>query len=240
MKIPIKGVIVSNDEKWIYEWFEMEATAPKDVNDVIQKANGEELEVIINSPGGDVYSGSEIYTVLKDYAGKVTVKIVGIAASAASVIAMAGDIVKISPTAQIMIHNVKGKRTGDYRVFEHEAEVLKKYNKSIANAYMLKTGMSETELLKMMDKETWLTAQQAKEYGFVDEIMFDTGNQLSATAGYMSNMLLPRQVIDKVRESLANGGKIEISPKKQPGNQNLAEYKARLNFLKIKGGMVNE
>ena len=101
--IQIKGTIISNDERWIYDWFEWEATAPKDV---ILPETGEPIEVHINSGGGDVYAGSEIYTALRSYQGDVTVKIVGIAASAASVIAMAGDTVEISPTAQIMIHNV--------------------------------------------------------------------------------------------------------------------------------------
>src|SRR5690606_21231794 len=154
------------------------------------------VEVVINSGGGDVYSGSEIYTALKDYSGHVTVKIVGIAASAASVIAMAGDKVLISPTAQIMIHNVSSIAQGDYRVMTHEAEILKNYNKSIANAYMLKTGLSQEELLTLMDKETWLNAQQAKEKGFVDEIMFDSTNRLVAGP---TTSLLPQNVINKMR-----------------------------------------
>lgn len=236
MKIQIKGVIVPNDEKWIYELFGFEVTTPDDVNKQIEKANGEDLEVIINSPGGDVYSGSEIYTSLADYKGRVEVKIVGVAASAASVIAMAGDVVKISPTAQIMVHNVWEVAQGDYRVFEHEAEVLKGFNKSIANAYMLKTGMTEKELLKMMDEETWLTAQKAKEYGFVDEIMFDTGNKLAAAMSYSGNMLLPREVINKIRESLANGGKL-IENKESRVNEDdvkLKVYKAKLNLLKLR------
>ncbi|MBJ8192512.1 Clp protease ClpP, partial [Bacillus cereus] len=104
----------------------------------------------INSPGGDVYAGSEIYTALKEYSGDVTVKIVGVAASAASVAAMGGKNVLIAPTAQIMIHNVSSGTWGDHRDMQHEAEVLQGWNKSIANAYALKSGMSESELLSMM------------------------------------------------------------------------------------------
>lgn len=227
-KIPIKGVIVPNDEKWIYEeLFGIETTTPNDVNKLIEEADGEELEVIINSPGGDVYSGSEIYTALMDYNGPVNVKIVGVAASAASVIAMAGGVTKISPTAQIMIHNVTETASGDYRYFEHEAEVLKNYNKSIANAYMLKTGLKMNELLELMNKETWLTAQQAKKYGFVDEIMFDTGNKLAANMG---NFMLPPEVINKIRENFADG-KIGKSNAK---SDKLKLYKARLNLLKLR------
>jgi len=96
--IPIKGTIVSNDDVWLYDWFDWDCTAPKNV---VLPETGEDIEVHINSGGGDVYAGSEIYTALRAYSGKVVVKIVGIAASAASVIAMAGDVVEISPTAQI-------------------------------------------------------------------------------------------------------------------------------------------
>jgi ATP-dependent Clp protease protease subunit len=91
MKIPIKGIIVANDEKWIYELFGYEVTTPKDVDQLLNEVDNEDLEVLINSPGGDVYSGSEIYTILKDHANNVDVKIVGVAASAASVVAMAGE-----------------------------------------------------------------------------------------------------------------------------------------------------
>ena len=190
MRIEIRGVIVPNDEKWIYEWFGFEATAPGDVQKVIDEAlkavdkdkPPEDLEVVINSYGGEVYSGSEIYTALKGYPGKVVVKIVGLAASAASLIAMAGDPVMISPTAQIMIHNVQSIATGDHRTHEHEAGVLRSHDAGIANAYRLKSGMGEAELLELMGKETWLNAQQALEHKLVDEIMFDEQMQLAASA----------------------------------------------------------
>ena len=231
VKVPIKGIIVSNGQKRIYEWFDMEATSPKDIAKAISEANGDELEVEINSPGGSVYAGSEIYTALKEYRGKVTVKIVGVAASAAGVAAMAGTVVKISPTAQIMIHNVTSSAAGDYRDLQHEADVIKNYNKSIANAYILKTGLSQTELLDLMDKETWLTAQQAKEKGFADEVMFDEGNQLVAT--WNNTAMLPQAVIDKVRILIAS------PPENNVDEQALAICRAKLNLLKLKGEQVN-
>ena len=199
-RIEIRGVIVSNDDQWIYDWFEIESTSPAQVMRAIEEANGNDLEVYINSPGGDVYAGSEIYTALKEYRGNVTVKIVGIAASAASVIAMAGKKVMISPTAQIMIHNVSSISIGDYRAHAHESDVVKNWNKSIANAYRLKSGLSEAELLKLMNQETWLNAQEALDKGFVDEIMFDEGETLKLAAS--SVQILPRQVIDKIRNEL--------------------------------------
>jgi ATP-dependent protease ClpP protease subunit len=222
MKINVKGVIVPTNDKWVYEWFGMEAVCPKDICDALATANGEDIEVVINSGGGEVYAGSEIYTELKGYEGKVTTKIVGVAASSASVIAMAGDNILISPTGQIMIHNVWTNSKGDYRVFEHEAKVLKDANKSIANAYMLKTGMSQEELLSFMDDETWLTAQEAKEKGFADEIMFDDNRQLAASTN-MSG-LLPPEVINKMRNQ-----------RQKPADKSAKLAKARLNFLKLKG-----
>lgn len=228
-KIKIKGVIIPNDYKWFYDMFDVDATCPADVEKALNEANGESIEVEINSPGGEVYSGSEIYTVLKAYKGKVTVNIVGVAASAASVIAMAGDVVRISPTAQIMIHNVSSTVHGDYRVLGHEAEVIKNYNVSIANAYRLKTGMSEDELLKLMGKGgsanlgTWLNAQQAKELGFVDEIMFDEQGLLVASVA--DSPFFPPSMVSKLRNLLQDHEALK--------RQN-AELKARLDLLKLK------
>jgi ATP-dependent Clp protease protease subunit len=233
-KINIKGPIVGNSEVWIYEWFGIEATSPNSVSKVIDEANGEDLEVEINSGGGSVFAGSEIYTILKDYKGHVTVKIVGLAASAASVIAMAGNKVMMSPTAQMMIHNVSTYTSGDYRDMEHSAEVLKSANNTIANAYRLKTGKTQEELLKLMDNETWMTAQKAKELGFVDEIMFENDSQLVASTDYSG--MLPPEVINKMRNTLKN-------PNIDENNDSdflLQKSKAKLNLLKLKGEMNNE
>lgn len=231
-KINIKGPIVGNSEVWIYEWFGIEATSPNLVSKVIDEANGEDLEVEINSGGGSVFAGSEIYTILKDYKGHVTVKIVGLAASAASVIAMAGNKVMMSPTAQMMIHNVSTYTSGDYRDMEHSAEVLKSANNTVANAYRLKTGKTQEELLKLMDNETWMTAQKAKELGFIDEIMFDEEQQLIANHGYSG--LLPPEVINKMRNMLKN-----------PNDKNnsdifMQKIKSQLNLLKLKGEVYHE
>lgn len=203
-KVHIKGVIVPNDVKEIYDWFGIEAVSPNDVAAQLEEANGEDLEVEINSGGGDVYAGSEIYTALKSYKGSTTGKIVGRAASAAGVVAMGVQKLLISPTAQFMMHNVRGDAMGDYRVMEHAAEFLKNYNVSIANAYMLKTGMTHDELLDLMNKETWLNAQQAVKYGFADEVMFDEGLHLVASAEVSS--MLPPEVINKVRSYIKGGG----------------------------------
>lgn len=226
-KVNIKGPIISSDEAWIYDWFGIEATSPQSVNKEIEAANGGELEVEINSGGGSVFSGSEIYTALKSHSGNVTVKIVGLAASAASVIAMAGNKVLMAPTAQLMIHNVSSRASGDYRDMQHSAEVLKNANETVANAYMLKTGLKQKDLLALMDAETWFTPQKALEHGLIDEIMFS--NQTQLVASYGLSGMLPPEVIEKMRNS-----KLE----KPVQNESVfLLQKAKLNLLKLKGGI---
>lgn len=179
-KVFIKGPIVSNSDYVVYDWLGAEATCPKTVRYAIEEAKEEALEVEINSPGGNVFAASEIYTMLREYKSNVIVKIVGIAASAASVIAMSGREVLMAPTAQIMIHNVSTMASGDYRDMEHTAGVLRRANETIANAYRLKSGMGQEELLQMMDKETWLTPQQALSYKLIDGVMFERSEREQA------------------------------------------------------------
>lgn len=222
MKIEVKGTVVSNEDALVYKWFDMDCICPKDVNNLIkQTENNEELEVEINSGGGSVFAGSEIYTALKSYKGNVTIKIVGLAASAASVIAMAGNKILMSPTSQMMIHNASASVGGDYRDMEHSAEILKNINTSIANAYKLKTGMDQEKLLTLMDSETWLTPQQALEKQFIDEVMFEN-EEFKATASF-SNTLLPQEVINKVRNEL----KKEPVVYENEGNNESLENKKR-------------
>jgi len=136
--------------------------------------NAEEGDVILwlNSPGGNVFAASEIYTMLRDYKGKVTVKIDSVAASAASVIAMAGDHVAISPTGLIMIHDPSTIAMGTSKDMEHAIEVLNEVKQSIINAYAEKSHLSRNRIATLMTNETWLNAKKALDMGFVDEILF--------------------------------------------------------------------
>lgn len=224
-KIEVKGTIVGNADKWIYEWFGMDATCPKDVNAAISEANGEPLLVEINSGGGDVFAGSEIYTALKAYAGTVEINIVGLAASAASVIAQAGDS-RISPTALFMVHNVSGSAAGDFHDMQQEAEILQTANKAVAAAYLEKTGKSMEELLGIMDAETWMDAQKAVEYGFVDEVMFASAPTLTNGIG-----VLPAQTIHKLKDLL---------PARGEENAEVKTVTAKLKLLRLKGEMKDE
>lgn len=185
MKINVKGAIVPNNDKWIYDMLEMDATSPKDVFDALSSTD-EDVEVIINSGGGDVFSGSEIYTSLKEHQGNVNVKVVGVAASAASVIAMAGSKIEMSPTAQMMIHNASSIAVGDNREMQTAYNMLTSANKAVANAYIAKTGKSEQEITDLMNEETWFSADTAVEQGFADSKMFDeSAPRLVATSGQM-------------------------------------------------------
>nr|WP_207794470.1 head maturation protease, ClpP-related [Clostridium botulinum] len=207
----------------IYDWFEMDSTCPRDIEESLNKAKkNEEIEVIINSGGGSVFAGSEIYSLLKEYRGKITGKIVGLAASATSVIAMGCDILKISPTAQLMIHRASMISAGNSEDFAKGAEVLEGIDKSIANAYILKTGLKQDELLDMMSKETWLDAKTAKEKGFADEILFDEDNKIVAS---FNSGVIPPQIINKLRNEFKNN-----KEEKQINEKELEIAKAKLNL----------
>lgn len=213
-KVRIMGTIVDDDDKWIYDWFGIRATCPEDIHRAVEQAAGEELTVEVNSGGGDVVAGNEIYTALRMYRGKVNIIITGMAASAASYIASARKC-SITPVGLYMIHNASGGARGDYHAMDKESEILQTINKAITAAYMEKTSMSQEELLGLMDKETWLTAEQAVEYGFVDSIIENQEHEEKAdrTAGffngknpvavYNSTQILDRKTIEKTREMLS-------------------------------------
>ena len=229
-RINVKGAIVSSDVAWIYELFDMEHTSTQMVLDQINEANGDDLEVVINSGGGEVHAASEIYTELKSYEGSVETRIVGLAASAASVIAMAGDKgkVKMAPTGEMMIHNASAISQGDHRDMSKASDMLQKTDKTIANAYRLKSGLEEKELLDLMAEETWLTPQEALEKGLIDEIMFDNEIKLSASTGAVN--LIPQEVIDGIRQGKLNKKSISSSNTidKETIKQMFADFKQEI------------
>jgi len=150
-------------------WFDDDVT-PKLFKDELNHGNGD-ITVWINSPGGDCVAAAQIYNMLKDYPGKVTVKIDGIAASAASVIAMAGDKTYVSPVSMLMIHNPSTIAMGDHAEMQKAIEMLDEVKESIINAYVLKTGLSRARLSHLMDAETWMNANTAIELGFADGLI---------------------------------------------------------------------
>ena len=152
-------------------WFEDDVT-PRMFRDELFSGEGN-VTIYINSPGGDCVAASQIYTMLMDYKGDVTVKIDGIAASAASVIAMAGTRVLMAPTAMMMIHNPATMAFGDHADMKKAIDLLSEVKESIINAYEIKTELPRKQLAKMMDETTWMNAQKAIELGFCDAMLTD-------------------------------------------------------------------
>ena len=144
---------------------------PQMFRDELNAGEGD-VTVWINSPGGNVFAAAEIYTMLKDYKGSITVKIDAIAASAASVVAMAGDTVQMSPVAMLMIHDPSTVAMGNTKDMETAIEVLNAVKESIINAYASKSGLSHARIANLMSNETWMNAKKAVELGFADEILF--------------------------------------------------------------------
>lgn len=137
------------------------------------EAEDGDVTVWINSPGGNVFAAAEIYTMLKDYAGKVTVRVASLAASAASVVAMAGDTVQMSPTALLMLHDPSTIAMGNARDMEKAIAALNEVKEAIVNAYAAKSGLRRGRIADLMSEETWLNAKKAVELGFADEILYD-------------------------------------------------------------------
>lgn len=158
--------------------------------------------IFINSPGGDCFAASQIYTMLMEYKGPVTVKIDGIAASAASVIAMAGTEVLMAPTAMMMIHNPATVAIGDHKDMEKAIDMLSEVKESIINAYELRTSQPRKALSRMMDDETWMNARKCIELGFADGLIED-GKQAADTEAYsFSAANADRVLINKITEKM--------------------------------------
>lgn len=199
-KIPIKGAVVSNDDADIYDWLGYDYASPRQVESVLNDADGD-VEVDIASGGGSVFAASEIYTMLKAYAGKVVVNIQGLAASAASVIAMAGDEVNMSPTSQMMIHKASTISMGNADDLDHDSKMLDVTDQSIVNAYEAKTGMSRDDILQLMANETWMTAQDAVDKGFADNVAVGS-NQLQVVNAVGAPMI-SSDAIHKIKTLMA-------------------------------------
>jgi ATP-dependent Clp protease protease subunit len=174
-------------------WLGDEVT-PKQFKSELLSGEGD-ITIWINSPGGDVFAANQIYNMLMDYKGKVTVKIDGIAASAASVIAMAGGDVFMSPVSMLMIHNPATIAIGDTEEMEKAIAMLEEIKESIINAYELKTGLSRAKISHLMDAESWFNARKAVELGFADGILFMENESPSFEFEESEGMIFSRQAV---------------------------------------------
>lgn len=178
-------------------WFDDDVT-PAMFRDELMSGNGD-ITVWINSPGGDCVAAAQIYNMLSEYPGKVTVKIDGLAASAASVIAMAGNEVYMSPVSMMMIHNPATIAFGDHNEMEKAIELLDAVKESIINAYVIKTGLSRAKLSHLMDAETWMDANKAVELGFADSILYGETSENATDSGGVSaenSMIFSRKAVN--------------------------------------------
>ena len=215
----LNGTIAENS------WFDDDIT-PKLFRDELMAGSGD-ITVWLNSPGGDCVAAAQIYNMLMDYKGSVTVKIDGIAASAASVIAMAGTKVLMSPVSTMMIHNPMTIAYGNSDEMQKAIEMLQEVKESIINAYEIKTGLSRAKLSHLMDAETWMDANKAVELGFADGIL-QRSNETENIALPTASMMYSRvNVVNSLMGKIA--AKCAIEPK---NGRSVDELKNQLNAIK--------
>jgi ATP-dependent Clp protease protease subunit len=202
-------------------WFDDEVT-PALFKDELNSGEGD-ITVWINSPGGDCIAAAQIYNMLMDYKGNVTVKIDGIAASAASVIAMAGNKVIVSPVSMIMIHNPATIAAGDTAEMQKAIAMLDEVKESIINAYEIKTGLSRARLSHLMDAETWMDANSAIELGFADEIMQRNAEEDELEVPNVSMTFSRASVTNSLIEKMAEKCKIAQKAKNEIASDSLLE-----------------
>ncbi|MDN7145154.1 Clp protease ClpP [Liquorilactobacillus mali] len=230
--IPIKGVIINNDDAYIYDYLEMDYTSPKQVQAVLNQAK-DDIELEINSVGGDVDSASEIYTMLSTYQGNVIAKIVGLAASSASVIAMAGNTVEIGKLGQLMIHRASAGIAGNADDFSSGLQMLNETDQAIAKLYAEKTGKSVDEMLNLMKAETWLGADRAIELGLADSIIGeDEKPKIQMTASLNLTPRISNDAKAKLKLAIEN----KLNKKNEESCQSdMALLNAQIGYLELKG-----
>ena len=191
-------ILMLNGEISNETWFGDEIT-PKEFRGELNSGQGK-VTVWINSPGEDCFAAAQIYNMLMEYPGTVDVHIDGIAASAASVIAMAGNHVAISPVGMMMIHNPATVSIGDEREMKKAMEMLSEVKESIINAYELKTGLPRKQLSNMMNAESWMNAKKALELGFADSILYDGDDEDDEPEGMIfSRAAVTNSLLNKLK-----------------------------------------
>ena len=202
-------------------WFDDDIT-PKMFKEELFSGSGP-ITIWINSPGGDCIAASQIYSMLMDYQGEVTVKVDGIAASAASVIAMAGNKVLMAPTALLMIHNPSMAAFGDHNDMAKAIDILNEVKESIINAYEIKTGQSRAVLSHLMENETWMNAKKAIELHFADGILEDSKKESPVEAYAFASKEFDMQLVNKIASR---------TKKEEKTGRNINELKTKLTTIK--------
>ena len=217
-------------------WFDDDVT-PRAFRQELFSGEGD-ITLWINSPGGDVVAAAQIYNMLMEYKGNITVKIDGLAASAASVIAMAGTEVYMSPVSTMMIHNPLTIAIGDSKEMQKAIDMLSEIKDGIINAYELKTGLSRAKISHLMDAETWMSAGKAIELGFCDGMLYkddDTKadeSEILLNAFAFSRRAVTNCLTDKLRTRIAPPAKEKEQVTEQPQRRNIADLEKRLYLIK--------
>ena len=232
--IKMKGEVIPDDYSDVYDWLNYQYFSPQSISDALKNANGEDVTLEINSPGGYIDAGSEIYTELMEYPGTVNAKIVGYACSAASWIALAADHVAMSPTAQMMIHRASGGAIGNSSDMKSEYNALDQMDKSFIDLYAKRTGKSPNEIYQMMVDTTWMNAKTAVENGFADEVMFE--NKEPALVNADGSLSVKPEMINKIKNLLhrdSNLGKKTNDVSKPIENKEKQPKKSKKNDLAL-------
>ncbi|MCI7647035.1 MAG: Clp protease ClpP [Lactobacillus johnsonii] len=199
--IQMNGEVIPSDYADVYDYLGYENINPKAIKQALNEANGSDVELEINSPGGYVDAGSEIYTALKEYQGQVTAKITGQACSAASWIALAADRVEMSPTAQMMIHRASTMSIGNSDDLASDLNALNSLDKSFVDLYSQRTGLDAQEVYRLMCNTTWMNAKEAVDKGFADEIMFQNDKK-PALVNADGSLSVKPDTINKIKNLL--------------------------------------
>ena len=230
----MNGEVIPSDDADVYDYLGYENINPKTIKQALNEANGSDVELEINSPGGYVDAGSEIYTALKEYQGQVTAKITGQACSAASWIALAADRVEMSPTAQMMIHRASTMSIGNSDDLASDLNALNSLDKSFVDLYSQRTGLDAQEVYRLMCNTTWMNAKEAVDKGFADEIMFQNDKK-PALVNADGSLSVKPDTINKIKNLLhgkSTENVVKLLPKDNKKNDSQLQSKLAILFGK--------
>lgn len=225
----MNGEVIPSDYADVYDYLGYENINPKAIKQALNEANGSDVTLEINSPGGYVDAGSEIYTALKEYQGQVIAKITGQACSAASWIALAADRVEMSPTAQMMIHRASTISIGNSDDLASDLNALNSLDKSFVDLYSQRTGLDAQEVYRLMCNTTWMNAKEAVDKGFADEIMFQNDKK-TALVNADGSLSVKPDTINKIK-NLLHGKLTENVVKLQENKKNDSQLQSKLAIL---------
>lgn len=232
--IPMNGEVIPSDYADVYDYLGYENINPKAIKQALSDADGSDVTLEINSPGGYVDAGSEIYTALKEYQGQVIAKITGQACSAASWIALAADRVEMSPTAQMMIHRASTMSIGNSDDLASDLNALNSLDKSFVDLYSQRTGLDAQEVYRLMCNTTWMNAKEAVDKGFADEIMFQNDKK-PALVNADGSLSVKPDTINKIKNLLhgkSTENVVKLLPKDNKKNDSQLQSKLAILFGK--------